>query len=400
MAQIDAYLKRLAGENEYSYPEDFLELYSSVNNPDLQKLLAAYHSQLNVWFSTLNNDLRYEFDYEGNRISKGGYFHAQDSRDLLSLIESIDRLRNKCNSTQYAFRLCVDAYDDAIRRCRRFVVKSGGSTIPEDFMPIEIVDLEPVFCLTASIAITCDTTTLYSNLKSIGEGSYAKVFRYNEPNYDIPIILKRARPELDNKELVRFKQEYEVLKSLHSPYIVEVYAYNDLKNEYTMESMDESIYDYIRKNNTELTLTDRKKIIAQVCKGLSYIHGKGLLHRDISLTNVFIKHYDDVNVVKIGDFGLVKTPESNLTSIQSELKGSLNDPDLINVGFANYEMCHEIFALTRLCFFILTGRTNIEKQKDGEIKRFWNKGTSPKREERYHSVDELSKAIFAIDEEN
>ncbi len=72
---------------------------------------------------------------------------------------------------------------------------------------------------------------------------------------------------------------------------------------------------------------------------------KGLLHRDISLTNVFIKHYDDVDVVKIGDFGLVKVPDSTLTSLQSELKGSLNDPDLINVGFANYDMCHETFTV-------------------------------------------------------
>ncbi len=37
-----------------------------------------------------------------------------------------------------------------------------------------------------------------------------------------------------------------------------------------------------------------------------------MLHRDISLSNVFVKHYEDVDVVKIGDFGLVKIPESNL----------------------------------------------------------------------------------------
>lgn len=42
----------------------------------------------------------------------------------------------------------------------------------------------------------------------------------------------------------------------------------------------------------------------------------------------------------------------------SEIKGSLNDPDLIHVGFGNYEMCHETYALTRLCFYILTGKTN------------------------------------------
>ena len=191
-----------------------------------------------------------------------------------------------------------------------------------------------------------------------------------------------------------------MLKGLHSPYLVEVYSYDDLRNEYTMEFMDESIYDYIRRVNSTLSLSDRKNIIAQICRGLSYIHSKGILHRDISLTNVFVKHYEDVDVVKIGDFGLVKMPQSNLTSLQTELKGSLNDPDLIHVGFANYEMCHETYALTRLCYFILTGRTNIEKQKDGAIKSFWNKGTNTNRAMRFKSVDELLIAVRAITEDN
>ena len=160
--------------------------------------------------------------------------------------------------------------------------------------------------------------------------------------------------------------------------------------------MDESIYDYIRRVNATLTLSERKNIIAQICRGLSYIHSKGLLHRDISLTNVFVKHYEDVDVVKIGDFGLVKVPESTMTSMYTELKGSLNDPDLIHVGFANYEMCHETYAITRLCYYILTGRTSVEKQKEGAITRFWNKGTSTDRSVRFTSVDEIMQAVRAI----
>lgn len=400
MAQIDSFLKRIRSECTLSFLEDIYDLYSFIPNEDLRSLLAIYHTQLNNWFAVLNSDLRIGYDDVGEKQYLGGYFHAQDSRDLLNLLDEIDRLRTKCTSTEYAFRLTEDSYDDAIRRCRRFVVKSGGSTIPEGFSPIEIVDLSPIFHLTESIAITEDKKTLYAHLKSVGEGSYARVFSYIDPTYNIPIILKRARPELDNKEIARFRQEFDVLKTLHSPYIVEVYAYNDINNEYTMEYMDESIYDYIRRVNATLTLSERKNIIAQICRGLSYIHSKGLLHRDISLTNVFVKHYEDVVVVKIGDFGLVKLPESTMTSMYTELKGSLNDPDLIHVGFANYEMCHETYAITRLCYFILTGRTNVEKQKEGAIKRFWNKGTSTDRSVRFASVDEIMQAVRAITEDN
>jgi len=382
-------------ESGLSYLDDYYDLYDFVPNEDLRKLLAAYHTHLNNWFTVMNSDIRKEYDEDDNLHFIGGYFHAQDSRDYLMLIEQIEQLKSRLSATEYAFTLCNEAYMERIRQCRRFVVKSGGSTIPEGFPTIEIEILNPIFQMSKSISILQDKKTLYANLESIGKGSYAYVFSYVDPNYQIPIVLKRARPELNAKELERFKQEYKVLKSLRSPYIINVYAYHEDKNEYTMEYMDETICNYISNNNTKLDLITRKRVIAQICKGLSYIHSKGLLHRDISLTNVFIKHYEDIDVVKIGDFGLVKIPESNLTSVQSDFKGSLNDPHLINVGFSNYKIHHETYALTRLCYFILTGGTSIDKQT-GAIKAFWQKGTSTDINNRFKSVEELMDAVKSL----
>jgi serine/threonine-protein kinase len=387
-------------EYDLSFLNDYYDMYDFVPNDDLRKILAAFHNNLNNWITVINSDIRTTYDEDGSLTYSGGYFHAQDSRDYLSLIEKIDSLRSKLNSSEYAFRLCKDEYDDFIRRTRRFVVKSGGSTIPEGFEPVEIEDLNPVFELVSGVAISNENKTIYASMRLVGEGSYAKVFSYIDPTYNIPIILKRALASLDNKELKRFEQEFEILKSLNSPYIVEAYSYNKNTNEYTMEYMDETLYDYISKNNSSLSLKERKGIIAQICKGLEYIHRKNILHRDISLANVFVKHYDDVNVFKIGDFGLVKNSENTLTSLQTEIKGSLNDSDLVNVGFANYEIRHETYALTRLCYFVLTGRTNISKQKDGAIKEFWKKGTNTDINERYNSVDELYAAITQITESN
>lgn len=400
MSHIESYLKRFFLENNLNYNEDFYELYSFVPNDDLRKIIASFHTNLNKWMAVINRDIRTTYDDEGELKYSGGYFHAQDSRDYLDVLDKIDTLRRKLNSSEYAFRLCKDTYDDFIRRTRRFVVKSNGSTIPEGFEPIEIEDMNPVFELISNIEIISGNKKEFANLKLIGEGSYAKVFTYSDPIYNIPIVLKRALPTLDYKELNRFKQEFQILKNLNSPYIVQAYAFSENTNEYTMEYMDETIYNYIMKNNTTLSFSERKSVIAQICKGLEYIHKKGLLHRDISLVNIFVKHYDDVNVIKIGDFGLVKDPENTLTSLNSEIKGSLNDPDLINIGFANYEIRHETFALTRLCFFVLTGKTNVSNQKEGAIKRFWQKGTNPDIDKRFKSVEELYKAVKGIDESN
>lgn len=400
MSRLDLYLKRTYTEYGMDYLEDYYEMYDFVINDDLRKILAAFHTNLNKWFAVMNNDIRTIYDEDGTIKYDGGYFHAQDSRDYLSLIEKIDTLRSRLASSECAFKFCNDNYDDIVRRTKRFVEKFRGSTIPEGFRPIDIEELNPIFGLVSGVIIEKNDKKVYANMKLIGEGSYAKVFLYNDPIYNIPIALKRADPSLDNKELERFKQEFQILKELHSPYLIEAYAFDSKKNEYTMEYMDETVEKYISRENTALSLKERKNIIAQICKGLTYIHNKGILHRDISLTNVFVKHYEDVNVIKLGDFGLIKNPQNTLTSLQSEIKGSLNDPNLINVGFENYEIRHETFALTRLCYFVLTGRTNISKQKEGKIKDFWKKGTSGNMDERFQNVDDLYEMVRSIDEKN
>ena len=289
-------------------------MYASVPNSDLQVLFSIYHTQLNWWFSVMNKDIRYQYDEKGNRVSLGGYFHAEDSRAYLSLLNQIDRLRSRLSDTPLAFSICDTKYNSAIAHTRRFVVKSGGSTIPEDFPEVEIQELQPIFQIKKSVAITQDANTIFADLKHIATGAYAKVSYYIDPVYNIPIAVKQALPGLNDKALVRFRQEYDILKTLHSPYILTVYAYNGKRNEYTMELMDETIQEYIGHylgpNRVNLSLLQRKNIIRQVCRGFQYIHSKGLLHRDISLTNVFIKHYEDTDVVKIGDFGLVKIPKA------------------------------------------------------------------------------------------
>ena len=133
------------------------------------------------------------------KVYTGGYFHAQDSRDLLDIIDRIKTLKRNAVKP-ICLQISDSGYGDVIRRCLCFVVDSG-SIIPEGFEPIDIVDLEPVFQLVKGIALAQDKQSIYRELKPVGEGSYARVFFYSDPTYNFPVILKRARPELDDKEI-------------------------------------------------------------------------------------------------------------------------------------------------------------------------------------------------------
>ena len=208
----------------------------------------------------------------------------------------------------------------------------------------------------------------------LGQGSYANVYYYKDPDYDKKIVLKRAKKDLTAEEIERFKREFNQLKILNSPYIVEVYAYNEEENEYTMEYMDNTLFDYVQNNNSKLTFQTRVNLVNQFLKALQYIHSKDLLHRDISYTNVLIKEYDSIHVLKLSDFGLVKLVNSDLTRTDESIKGSLHDPNLEAVGYANYKVEHEIYSAMFIIHYIMTGRRDFSKCDDVELKKLLLKG--------------------------
>lgn len=139
-------------------------------------------------------------------------------------------------------------------------------------------------------------------------------------------------------------------------------------------------------------------MVNQVLKAFKYLHSKKLLHRDISPSNILLKIYENVVVVKIADFGLVKVPDSQLTNLNTDLKGSFNDSGLATEGFQNYDILHETYALTKLIFFILTGKTNVSNIKNASLNQFVQKGLSTDKSRRYKSVNELSNAVTQLRE--
>lgn len=239
------------------------------------------------------------------------------------------------------------------------------------------------------IVIPEQNPTASYELKLIGEGSYAQVFKYIDNFYKHTFVLKRAKKELSTKELERFKREFEQMKAFNSPYIVEVYCYSDSSNEYIMEYMDCTLDEYIHKNNGKLAFNQRKNIALQALRAFKYIHSKDILHRDICPKNVLVKLYDKIRVIKVSDFGLVKIPDSELTSLSTEYKGYFNDPELRLEGFNTYCIIHETYAITRLVFFIMTGRTNTDKIENSQLKDFVVKGLNSDKTKRYQDLDEL-----------
>lgn len=366
---------------------EYSDLYKSFRNQKLREILMTLHHDLVGLFRTMNE-----------RLPTGeheAHFWAEPSRDLIKRIEIIFSLVSSLKETPLAFQ--IDPYYlDLLTRCRDFLSSSGGSSLPPNMAKVELYYTLPIFLPLSSITISHKQQDFTFDLKLIGSGSYANVYKYKDTFYNRPFILKRAKKELTDKEVARFKREFDVMNDLSSPYILEVYCYNPDKNEYIMEYMDYTLDGYIAAHNSTLTIVQRKGIAQQILRAFDYLHSKGHLHRDISPKNILIKEYDDTLVVKLSDFGLVKIPDSTLTTVNTEFKGYFNDPALVVEGFNTYGIVHETYALTRVIYFVMTGKTNTEKTTNQNLRAFVEKGLNPDKIKRFQNIRDMISAFKAI----
>ena len=366
---------------------EYSDLYKSFRNQKLREILITLHHDLVGLFRTMNE-----------RLPTGeheAHFWAEPSRDLIKRIEIIFSLVSSLKATPLAFQ--IDPYYlELLTRCRDFLSSSGGSSLPPNMAKVELYYTLPIFLPLSSITISHKQQDFTFDLKLIGSGSYANVYKYKDTFYNRPFILKRAKKELTDKEMARFKREFDVMNDLSSPYILEVYCYNPDKNEYIMEYMDYTLDGYIAAHNSTLTIIQRKGIAQQILRAFDYLHSKGHLHRDISPKNILIKEYDDTLVVKLSDFGLVKIPDSTLTTVNTEFKGYFNDPALVVEGFNTYGIVHETYALTRVIYFVMTGKTNTEKITNQNLRNFVERGLNPDKTKRFQNIRDMISAFKTI----
>jgi hypothetical protein len=78
-----------------------------------------------------------------------------------------------------------------------------------------------------------------------------------------------------------------------------------------------------------------------------------------------------------------------LTRVDTLFAGSLNDPSLKLIGFDKYNVQHEIYALTQVIFYIMTGKENIEKINQPSIKSFLEFGMNSDLLKRAKTLQEL-----------
>ncbi|MCY1068874.1 serine/threonine-protein kinase [Nannocystis sp. RBIL2] len=247
-------------------------------------------------------------------------------------------------------------------------------------------------------------------LASLGLGASARL-----------VAVKLLRPGLpDHDYRTRFLDEAKLVLRLHHPNIVEVREAGEFEQQlFIVMSLVEGrdladIWDRCAAVGKAFPVPIAVHIIREILRGLHYAHtfpGLGLVHRDVSPSNILI---DWTGSVLLADFGLAT----------STLKGSLTVPGVVfgKVGYMSPEQArHEtldgradVYACGAVLWELLTGRplrggdgvdtedvshftapppSTYSSRVDPELDAVVMKALARDREDRYLSAHEFMEAL-------
>jgi serine/threonine-protein kinase len=231
----------------------------------------------------------------------------------------------------------------------------------------------------------------YELLEPIGHGGQGEVWkgrhllltRAAAVKLILPESLKGSREALDTA-VARFTREAQVTSDLRSPHAVQLYDFGTTAENslyYVMELLEGMNLQHFVYQFGAIEPRRAVHWLQQACHALGEAHARGLIHRDVKPSNLFVCRYGrDVDFIKVLDFGLAKPaaqqPDASLTSAGVFLgTPEYMAPEQIfglPIGPAT-----DLYALGCVAYWLLAGVTTFESEVPGEIMRMHAQSPAP-----------------------
>jgi len=225
-------------------------------------------------------------------------------------------------------------------------------------------------------AVFNDIHSSYHTVRVLGRGAFAKVYlikRKNDKKLFAAKVFNRETIQSCQLNSELLLNEIEILRELEHPNIVRFEELHETDNSIYL------IHEYVNgKHIVDLQskhgcdVQTRNASIPQIISALSYIHSKGIAHRDIKPDNILLSNS---GVVKLIDFGLgipsekyeglvSRLPRAGTPGfLDPELLTKTNDDSINN----NYEKA-DIYSLGVVIYCMITGKNPFDLGCYDEIK--------------------------------
>ena len=189
----------------------------------------------------------------------------------------------------------------------------------------------------------------YRVVERLSSGGMGVLYLARDPAIDRTVAIKVAR--VSSVELrERFLREARATGRLNHRNIVTIYDVGEHDGEpfIAMEYVPGRTLGEIIRRKTPLPLPERLQMLRELCEGLAYAHGQGIVHRDVKPANLIAR--DATGALTILDFGIARLADAMTTAgavigtphymAPEQITGTNIDHrcDIFSVGLVFYEL--------------------------------------------------------------
>lgn len=191
----------------------------------------------------------------------------------------------------------------------------------------------------------------YLVIEKIKEGSVGPVWRVRDSRQQV-FAIKQMSPAnaADPDKVKRFDKEAALTQKLAHPAILKVYERLDCDPPgFRMEYFESDNLKHALWNRPELVVKHEFRILRQVAEALDFVHGQGVVHKDIKPENVLVNVRQEARLI---DFSLAQTRRDRLFQFgrrvegtplympPEQIRGEKCDPrtDIYSFGVMTYEL--------------------------------------------------------------
>jgi len=153
----------------------------------------------------------------------------------------------------------------------------------------------------------------YRVLHRLGEGGMGIVYEGEQltPKRRVALKVVRGGRYVDAYRVKLFRREAEALARLKHPGIAAIYEAgqtDDGQHFFAMELVQGlALNEYVQSKQPAQRL--RLELFHRICEAINYAHQRGVIHRDLKPTNIFV---DEEGMPKILDFGLARITDPDI----------------------------------------------------------------------------------------
>eukprot|EP00794_Sanderia_malayensis_P017263 gene17263-18987_t len=219
---------------------------------------------------------------------------------------------------------------------------------------------------------------LYDKLEQLGEGSYATVYKGRSKVNDMFVALKEIRLQEEEGAPFTAIREASLLKQLKHANIVRLHDIIHTLNNLTLvfEYLHTDLCQYLERHPNGINECNVKLFLFQLLRGLSYIHKKRILHRDLKPQNLLLSEKGDL---KLADFGLARSKTVPSKTYSNEVVTLWYRPPDVLCGSKTYSTSLDVWGVGCIFLEMLTGLPLFPGTQgvEDQLERIWKTCGSP-----------------------